>query len=462
MLSKTILANFSKFIIGFSLFAILTLSGCNSEEQSNNTAAQSSMSVSLDLPDSMTGGRVAQVNAFTAAASQGTGAPCAFYGADEEDPFRNGYEMTKLMVSAIATWTCVADNLIIISNFEAIPHDGAIHETDNDRQASNYDPDDPTHYSVTDDSTSQVTIRLYYAYDRFDPPVPSTDPQFFISWNEAENAQINGRMIIDGLGVNKDKSTRKADDPTFMRMDFSFDEVQKNADMFLRFDEGNAWAEGFRILVTKDLAANPFTQVFTAKGLVEMKAQFVPVSGIDELPAVKMVAVSDSLGEGAAIAQFNDVSVALELNTTTQNHLGNYLFSKEDVYFFDANQASNQPWDWIYKNISTAQYRGGRTTPASGGSWIPFDPSLDLLESFAGLDLGVGYFNNTCNDLNTDCSVLFNAIHAYTDGFAGQEPNQGQDPQDWRSVAIANVTYLTSIYPNGINWDGAFDFVFIP
>jgi len=462
MLTNKKMPILKKFVIGFGLPLILTLVGCG-DDGSGTRGSASTMSISMDIPDSMTGGHNTVASASLVAASRrGSGAPCAFVGGDDEDPFRNGYEITKMLVSAISSWTCVADNVIIIANSEAIPHDGDIHETENDRQTAGYNPEDPTHYSVTDDSDTQVTLRLYYGYDRITPPVISADPQFYISWNELGNGQIDGRMIIDGMGIDKDKISRKVEDPTFMRMDFTFNETAENADMFLRFDNGNPWAEGFRIMVNKDLNASPMAQVFTAKGLIDMKAQFLPVSGISELPAIKMFAVSDIFGEGAAIAELSDVSLPLVLNTGTGNNLGDYLLSKVDQYFFDANQAANRPWDWVQKDISVAEYRGGRTTPATGGTWIPFDPSLDLLEAFEGLDLGTGYFDNTCNAVNTDCTALLNALHTYSDGFAGQEPNQGQDPMDWRSTALANASYIDSIYPNGLNWDGAFDFFFTP
>jgi len=451
-------------VIGLSLPLVLTLVGCGDQGTSARGSA-STMSISMDIPDSMTGGHNTLASASLVAASRrGSGAPCAFVGGDNEDPFRNGYEITKMLVSAISTWTCVADNVIIIANSDVIDHDGDIHETENDRQSETYNPDDPTHYSVTDDSATQVTLRLYYGYDRTTPPVVSSDPQFYISWNELEDGQIDGRMIIDGMAIDKDKISRKVEDPTLMRMDFTFTDTTENADMFLRFDNGNPWAEGFRIIVSKDLNASQMAQVFTAKGLIDMKAQFLPVSGINELPAIQMFAVSDAFGEGAAIAELRDVSLPLVLNPDTGNNLGDYLFSKVDQYYFHANQSANQPWDWIQKDISVAEYRGGRTTLATGGTWIPFDPSLDLLEAFEGLDLGTGYFDSTCNAANTDCTALLNSIHQYADGFAGQEPNQGQDPQDWRSAALANASssYIDSIYPNGMNWDGAFDFIFTP
>jgi hypothetical protein len=35
-----------------------------------------------------------------------------------------------------------------------------------------------------------------------------------------------------------------------------------------------------------------------------MKAQFLPVTGIDAIPSIRMFTVSDLLGEGVALAEF--------------------------------------------------------------------------------------------------------------------------------------------------------------
>ena len=145
----------------------------------------------------------------------------------------------------------------------------------------------------------------------------------------------------------------------------------------------------------------------------------------------------------------------LELNQTLGNHLGNYLFDKDDFYFFE----DDGDWDWIDKSISEASYRGSRTTPPAGGTLDPFDPSLDLIATV--LELEADYFTGSkCAELDDDCTDLLNAV--FTDGFADQEPNQGADPMDWRSDAIAMPDYLDSVYPNGSNWNGAFDYAFTP
>ncbi|VAW99381.1 hypothetical protein MNBD_GAMMA21-2748 [hydrothermal vent metagenome] len=451
---KTILIN-SRLFISISVVGLTLLAGCGGGAESDNQSSaqtQNNVALSMDIPDSVTGGKSATIqSAVRAASSASQGAPCAYLGVEDDEPFRNGYQMTKFMVSAVATWTCVADVLIDISDW--VPQDGAIYETENDSAAANYDREEPTHYSVTNDSETQTTIRIYYGYDRITPPGVGEDPQFYISWNEAVNGDIDGRLIINGLGVNPDN--REPEDPTMLRMDFSQTSTDETADMFLRFDNGNQWAEGFRILVNKDLSANPLTKVFVARGMIEMKAQFLPVNGITEIPTVQMYTVADSFGSGAAIAEFQDVTLPLELNTTSNNHLGNYLFTQNDVYFFQ----EDGDWDWVNKTITTAEYRGGRTTPATGGTWIPFDPSLDVI--VLGLALDPDYFTGAqCANLNDDCTDLLNAV--FIDGFAGQEPNQGADPMDWRSTAVANPDYLTTVYPNGVDWTGAFDLVFLP
>ncbi|MCP4387391.1 MAG: hypothetical protein GY802_03785, partial [Gammaproteobacteria bacterium] len=111
------------------------------------------------------------------------------------------------------------------------------------------------------------------------------------------------------------------------------------------------------------------------------------------------------------------------------------------------------------KTVTSSQYRGARNTAASGGNWLPFNPSLDMI--IAALALDSDYFSGSnCAQLNDDCNQLLNAV--FVDGFADQEKNQGSDPMDWRSTALAGANYLESVYPNGINWSGAFEQRFTP
>jgi len=447
------------FAIALVLGAAVFSAGCSDSGENNSNEPVGSSLLSLNLPDSLTGGTEASNHLSLASralnvaksgnvakSSSGVGEPCFYSGVEDDDVFRNGYRMSKFMISAVATWTCLSDTIIDLS--DSVPHDGLIQEAENDTLAANYDADEPTHYSVTDDSAAQTTVRLYYGFDRSMPPTSGDNPGFFLSWNEADNGDISGRMVVDASSIDPLDSDPEA--PTDMRVDFDYTDTVKVADMFLRFDNGNAWADGLRIEITKDLTASSLGQVFTARGLMEMKAQFVPVDGITELPQLRMYTVSDRLGEGAAVAEFVDVSLPLEIDTVTGDHLGNYLFDKTDIYFFDANQNSTTPWDWIDKTITDSQYRGGRNLV-----------TMTTADIISFLSLSPTYFSGTeCANPGDDCTVLLNAI--FTDGFADQEQNQGMNPMDWRSTAITSPTYLVSVYPNGSNWIGAFDFTFTP
>lgn len=447
---------FTLLIVSLLLIALLGACGGGSDSTADDNDPQVTRNtpyLDMEIPESITGGQTADLAGQESlrASSSRSAMPCAFMGADDDDPFRNGYEMTKFMVSVMATWTCYADTLIDIADNMA--HDGILHATENDPVNGNYDPDEPTHYLISDDSETQTSIFLYYGYDRSSPPLPEDDPQFFLSWNTTEEGDINGRLIIDSAAI--DEEDRNPEDPVTMRMDFNNDKTQEVADMFLRFDENNAWADGFRIQVTKDLTVGLSQRVFTALGLMKMKAQFHATEGISEIPNMHMFTVSDAFGNGAALAEFEQLSIPLELNGQLGNHLGNYLFDKQDIYFFD----DDMDWDWIEKTISAASYRGGRTTPQNGGTWEPFDPSQDMIITALALDSD--YFTgDKCAELDGDCTELLNAV--FEDGFADQEPNQGADPMDWRSDAIASPTKVDSVYPNGVDWDGAFDIEFTP
>ena len=437
----------------------MMLAGCG--EKASNTPPSNAITLDMAIPQSMTGGgAVVPTNKLSMAkagaqplSATGTGQPCSYAGVEDDDIFRNGYETTRFMVSAMATWTCIADLLIDVADW--VPHNGQIVVTENDIDAANYDTDEPTHYSVTDDSATQTTIRLYYGYNRSQPPLVGETPQFYISWNETASGVIDGRLIIDGTGVNWDD--HNSDDPVMMRMDFNYTSHQQIADMFLQFDNGNAWADGFRIKLTKDLAANPLGKVFSATGMIKMKAQFVPLTGVTEVPDVQLYSVADGLGNGAAIAEVQNMSLPLPVNMMNGNTLGDYILTKRDVYYFEADM----DWDYINKTVTTSEYRGGRTTPVTGGTWVPFDPSLDLIVTELNLD--PGYFTGSqCASVGDDCNQLLNKAYDFVNGFAGQEANQGTEPADWRSTSINSAVYLNTIYPNGTDWNGAFDFSYTP
>ncbi len=447
----------SYLIIPLLLASGIFISGCGTDTDASGSTTDDNLTVDLNLPDSITGGKAVanlslanKIQTSDLASKSSTGEPCTYLGAEHDDIFENGYKTTRFMVSTMATWTCIADLLIDLA--DVVVHDGSIVETDNDIQATNYDNEDPTHYSITDDSDTQTTIRMYYGYDRANPPTENDLPGFYISWKSSYDTDAQGRMIVDASALSAD---RLVTDPVRMRMDFNFNASSKNADMFLQFDSNNPWADGMRIDITKDLQANQLQQVYSARGLIKMTNQFLPVSGITEIPDVHFYTVADGLGNGAAIEEIQNMSLPLFVNIFRNNNLGNYLFTKRDIYFFE----EDMDWEYINKTVTSSNYRGGRTTAEIDGSWVPFDPSLDMIKTALSLD--TDYFSgDLCANVNDDCNSLLNAI--FVDGFAGQEQNQGTDPMDWRSTALNNAVYLQSVYPNGTDWTGAFEQSFNP
>ena len=266
-----------------ALLAMIFINAC-----SDDSKGADNLSLDLDLPTSMTGGKdQAAVGVSFADApvsvQQDSGEPCFFKGDDDDDPFENGYDMTKFMVSAVAEWSCAADLVMKITNF--VPHDGLIKETENDKSSNTYDPEEPTHFSITDVTATQVAVNIYYGFTRDVPPIDSDKPQFFVSWTDDNNGNINGRLIIDALAI--DIADRDPENPVTMRMDFNHSVTSKVTNMYLNFDSGNLWADGLRIEVSKDLTANPLTKVFVARGLMDMKRQFIAVPGVSELPVFK-------------------------------------------------------------------------------------------------------------------------------------------------------------------------------
>ena len=440
--------------------SISLMSGCGTSATAPDASVSSPISVDLDLPNSLTGARLQSRAESIGTAAKGLsqkasiGVPCSFNTLEnDDDPFSNGYKTTRFMVAAMATWTCIADLLIELAATLNV-HDGSIIETDNDTLAENYKPSDPTHYSIADISSTQSIIHMYYAHDRANPPTQNSVPGFYISWNQSDEAHVEGRLIVSTNVLDPDN--HKAEDPVKMRMDFSYDDNGQNADMFLQFDENNPWADGMRIQIVKDLNASVLGQVYTARGLIKMTAQLLPAQNINEVPDISFFTVADLLGNGAAIAIVSNLALPLPINIFRGNHLGRYLMNKSDVYFFD----DSSDWDYINKTISSAFYKGDRTTMATGGSFVPFNPSLDMIVS--ALNLEAGYFSGElcAAVIDADCTELMNAI--FIDGFADQEKNQGSDPVDWRSDALTNADYLSSVYPNGSDWDGAFELSFTP
>ena len=403
--------------------------------------------LSMDMPDSLTGGN-GSVNqspnlALVSNAAQ-QGVPCVFLGSDSADPFVNGYETSRFLVSQMATWTCIAD--LVISAIDFTINDGEIHATDNNKTAENYNPEDPTHYQVLRSTDTTTSVRMFYGFERTTPPTKVDSAGIVLQWTNNEDDLVEGALSLD---VNYMDKTPNLEDPTGMRLNFSQSNTVATNDMFLIFDDSHEDVEAMRVKITEDKNAIHKQEAFTVQALVKVKKQWLTVESVTTVPDIKLVAITDKLGDGASRLLISDLAVALPI--AENNHLGDYLFDKTDNYYFSAN-ISDANWDWIEKSVTQSSYEGIRTTPISGGTWIPFNPSLDqLINAF---ELDATYFTNgQCEAIGDSCNELMNAI--FQDGFAGQEPNQGQDPQDWRTDAMQSAEYLNSVYPNGTNWDDA-------
>ena len=115
---------------------------------------------------------------------------------------------------------------------------------------------------------------------------------FFLSWDEVDNGDISGCMVVDACSI--DPLNSDSEDLTDISVGFDYTDAAKVADMFLHFDDGNAWADGLCVEVTKDITASSLGQVFAARGLMEMKAQFMRVDDITVLPQLHMHTISDT------------------------------------------------------------------------------------------------------------------------------------------------------------------------
>ncbi len=423
-----------------SVFISYLLIACEDGSDAGHQRNSNAVQADLNLPESLTGPRASVGGRELGGAFARDGGDdfdCAYTGPENEEIFRNGYNMSKFMLSAVGTWTCIGDRIVEISVF--IPDDGKVYETEHDGAAVDYDPSEPSHYRLTRVGDNKFTLHLYYSYAHGLSLPSDAQAGFYYAWLESDS-KTTGRMIIDTQALDGSDP----EDPVKTRMDFEYGDTQKKVDMYFSFDENNNFSDGFRIQVTKDLQANSDEHVFTAISKLNMIEQFEgPISGVSEIPVIDVFTVSNASGDGAALAEISDLAFPLEIDVS--NHLGNYISNKVDTYVFDAQ--SN--WEWIYKTFDSAELRGSDRNVSS--------ITLDLVESLLGL--GGDYFDNFCDVPGADCTDFINAV--YDLGEYDQEGNQGSDPGDWRSNAISASSQLDSVYPEGFStWEGVFEFDF--
>jgi len=153
--------------------------------------------------------------------------------------------------------------------------------------------------------------------------------------DEADNGDISGCMVVDASSI--DPFNNDSEDLTDINVGFDYTDAAKVADIFLRFGNGNAWVDGLCIEVIKVLTASSLGQMFAARGLMEMKAQFMRVDDITELLQLRMRTVFDHLGIGVAVAKFVGASLSLGIDIIAGDYLDNDLFDNADICFFKAN-----------------------------------------------------------------------------------------------------------------------------
>ena len=335
------------------------------------------------------------------------------------DPFRDGYNMTKFLVSAVATWQCFADSIIIIVAAIPFPTDGTFVELTPDPD----DPGAPTGIRITDNSASQRTIELFFNGE-------TTTAGVYLSWSFGTN--FEGKLILSStVMTDPDDPNFDAEAPNGLRMDFANDGTTQTADMIISFPSTNLWAEAFRIDAVKTLADSSFV----VRGIMSMTRQWDPNYAGLAVPKLKMFGVSDSDGLGAAMSQFADLG--LNLNLVSGTTLGSYNFTFNGRYYFLADGTS----EWINKLVSSAEFADPALTRTASPAEISF------VEAALGLP---GYFTAPCSaTFQAVCTELFQELFALGFSGSGKDVNDppGTEPTDSRMAALDAGTFLTTHCP---------------
>lgn len=429
--------SFPALALALALGVVLAACGGSSGGGDGGGQSLSAPRLDMGLPESLTGGSTSTATASDAGSLR-AGPQCDFNGAGSGDPFRNGYRMTQFLVSMAAAQTCLADFLMNEVTQLGAPTDGTL------VALPSGDAGSPSHLSITTDTATQTTIRLYWDGN-------TTTPAMFLSWNEG-SAATEGRLIATAaaMGGSTDPGA-----PDRMRLDFTYTDTEQKVNLYFAFPSTNPhMVSGFHIRVSKALDGS--TPTYVALGRMDMSGQ--PMAAFDSnitnhisaAPTMLVFTISDADGQGAAIASFTDLGLGFDLGA--DGHLGYYLHTKTDKYFFTGGGAS----EWIDKALNSASLAGGKTTNST------VDGSV---ESALGLSAGtIGTCATASPNPDAACNALLSAIFA--DSNYVTEPESGSDPGDARSTVINSVTasdYLQSPYPPGFSsWSGVFEMSFTP
>jgi hypothetical protein len=414
--------------------ALIAVSGCGGGSGGGGGSSVDPPDLAMDLPESLTGENSGS-SLIEGAAPEGP--QCNFDGSGDNDPFKNGYYMTKFLVGIAASTICMSDFLMTIVPEMKLPGDGSIQDV-----PAEDDPYAPTGVSYTKESGNQRTIRAYWNGN-------TEDPGMYFSWVES-SSRLQGRLINteEAMGGGEDPGA-----PTDMRMDFNYTSGEKSAQVYFAFPADHPYGvTGFRVSVTRD--EDDGTVI--ALGRMDMSKQ--PFSAFDpdietyitETPVLMMYTVANEAGSGAAVASFADHGIGFDIPPS--DHLGYYRFTNTDKYFFTAAGAA----EWINKTVTAATYEGGKSLSTITESNI---------DSFLSLSGGTtAACTASAGTSGTNCVNLLNGIF---DGASfSPEQDAGSDPGDWRSTIISGVAsddFLSSPYPSGYSsWDGVFDMDFNP
>lgn len=438
-----------KILLPLGLLTLaVVFTGCGSD--SDNLAAPV---LTMDLPASMTSATPAPLNAMTALTVPGEGTRAANHQntdcnfGQENDPFKDGYTTTKFLVNVSQTMSCFADTLItaVMTNGQSWIGAGLI-------STGNAAPD-TTHVQIELNATTYQT--WLFSDDA------GVDPNVYITWDSVTG---NGQMIFLGTPTNPG-------DLDALRVDFNRSADLDVNDAFFHYSAGS-FLEGFHIEVSRQGSGNSAN--YQARGLLSLLNQWDPTLATRSgqtfpTPSLAVISTTNSSGQGAAKADFQDVGLHIEtpaLPAIEWFNFGSYLFTTSDKTYFTQNGAE----EWRNKSVTTATYVNTNANTRGDGNggailtWLSGCLEGDNANSLAicgtkadgttpnvpGMNLGANYFTTgTCDSTHGgDCSAFMQGF--YDLGWDNPVVNSTTaEPSDFRATDLAATTNLTNVWPAG-------------
>ena len=410
----------------------------------------------MALPKSLTGSSSSTAALNTMVRAQVTDPAQCELGGSDNDPFTNGFRMTRFLVGMSQATSCFADFLVYAITTVGAPHvNKGIVATGNAAGT-----DEPTHFEIIEtNGGKKVQVWLY-------DDGKGVTPHLYFTWNTTDGSDVNGRLVIKG-----DATDLK--EPEAVRVDFVRSDTGATNTMLFRFPvDSPDLLEGFQVVVTQTGTGADAT--YEAKGFLQTTGQWssnLPTTETFDPPTLAAVAVADSTGLGAAIANFQNIGFDLTIPDDAGNPwvgLGSYQVTMTDKSYFDATGAE----EWLWKGPTDARYvNTSATNGRFGGATLnlflyclegaPNDPNCGTPpNNVPGLSLGSGYFTNTCTDANAaDCTAMWSGIYTLGGGWGVNTPNSttAEPSGDFRKAALGAAKQLTSTLPAGETAATAFE-----